>query len=44
MTTMKAIRIDAYGGAENLKYNEVPRPEPQAGEVLRTYAKTLNIE
>ena len=43
MTTMKAIRIDAYGGAENLKYDEVPRPKPQAGEVLiQVYAAGVN--
>ncbi|WP_138504966.1 NADP-dependent oxidoreductase [Nostoc sp. PA-18-2419] len=40
---MKAIRIHAYGGAENLKYDEVPRPEPQAGQVLiQVYAAGVN--
>lgn len=34
MTTMKAIRIHAYGGVENLHYDDVLRPEPQAGQVL----------
>src|SRR5437868_14841822 len=31
---MKAIRIHNYGGPEVLKYEDAPRPEPQAGEVL----------
>jgi NADPH:quinone reductase-like Zn-dependent oxidoreductase len=43
MTTMKAIRIHAYGEAENLKYDEVLRPEPQTGEVLiQVYAAGVN--
>ncbi|QYO64518.1 NADP-dependent oxidoreductase [Leptolyngbya sp. 7M] len=41
--TMKAIRIHAYGGVENLQYDEVLRPEPQAGEVLvQVYAAGIN--
>jgi NADPH:quinone reductase-like Zn-dependent oxidoreductase len=32
--TMKAIRIHSYGGLEVLKYEDAPRPQPQAGEVL----------
>jgi NADPH:quinone reductase-like Zn-dependent oxidoreductase len=32
--SMKAIRFHEYGGLEVLKYEEVPRPEPQPGEVL----------
>jgi NADPH:quinone reductase-like Zn-dependent oxidoreductase len=31
---MKAIRIHNYGGLEVLKYEDAPRPEPQADEVL----------
>ena len=31
---MKAIRFHEYGGFEVLKYEDVPRPEPQPGEVL----------
>ncbi|GCE50541.1 NADP-dependent oxidoreductase [Thermosporothrix hazakensis] len=31
---MRAIRVSQYGGPEQLKLEEVPRPEPQAGEVL----------
>jgi len=43
MTTMKAIRIHAYGGAENLHYDDVLRPEPQVGQVLvRVYAAGVN--
>lgn len=26
-TTMKAIRVSAYGGLDVLKYEDVPRPE-----------------
>ena len=32
--SMKAIRFHEYGGFEVLKYEDVPRPEPQSGEVL----------
>src|SRR5947208_16849291 len=32
--TMKAIRIHNYGGPEVLKYEDAPRPQPQAGAVL----------
>jgi len=31
---MKAVRVHAPGGAEALVVEEVPRPEPKAGEVL----------
>ena len=31
---MKAIRFHEYGGLEVLKYEDVPRPKPQPGEVL----------
>ncbi|MGH8611429.1 MAG: NADP-dependent oxidoreductase [Gammaproteobacteria bacterium] len=34
MKTMKAVRIHTYGGPDVLKYEEVPRPSPGAGEVL----------
>jgi len=33
-STMKAIRLEAFGGPEQLRYEEVPRPEPGAGEAL----------
>jgi len=32
--TMQAGRFHAYGGPEQLVLEQVPRPEPQAGEVL----------
>ena len=34
MQTMKAVRIHRYGGPEVLTYEEVPQPQPGAGEVL----------
>ncbi|MHB0912696.1 MAG: NADP-dependent oxidoreductase [Armatimonadota bacterium] len=34
MATMKAVRIHEFGGPSVLKYEDVPRPEPGAGEVL----------
>ena len=41
--TMKAIRIHNYGGPEVLQYEDAPRPEPQAGEVLvRVLAAGVN--
>ncbi len=40
---MKAIRIHNYGGPEVLKYEDAPRPEPQAGEVVvRVHAAGVN--
>jgi NADPH:quinone reductase-like Zn-dependent oxidoreductase len=40
---MKAIRIHNYGGPEVLKYEDAPRPEPQASEVLvRVHAAGVN--
>jgi NADPH:quinone reductase-like Zn-dependent oxidoreductase len=32
--TMKAVQIHANGGPEVLKYEDVPRPEPKANEIL----------
>lgn len=41
--TMKAVRLHRVGGPEVLTYETVPRPEPQAGEVLvRVHAACLN--
>jgi NADPH:quinone reductase-like Zn-dependent oxidoreductase len=41
--TMKAVRIHKYGGPEVLKYEDAPRPQPQAGEVLvRVHAAGVN--
>jgi NADPH:quinone reductase-like Zn-dependent oxidoreductase len=34
MNTMKAVRIHTYGGSETLVYEDAPRPEPEAGQVL----------
>jgi NADPH:quinone reductase-like Zn-dependent oxidoreductase len=34
MTTMHAVRAHARGGAEQLRLEEVPKPEPRAGEAL----------
>jgi NADPH:quinone reductase-like Zn-dependent oxidoreductase len=40
---MKAIRIHNYGGPEVLKYEDAPRPKPQADEVLiRVHAAGVN--
>jgi NADPH:quinone reductase-like Zn-dependent oxidoreductase len=40
---MKAIRIHGYGGPEVLVYEDAPRPEPAAGEVLvKVHATALN--
>jgi NADPH:quinone reductase-like Zn-dependent oxidoreductase len=33
-TTMKAVVLHAYGGAEAVKLEEVPRPEPKEDEIL----------
>lgn len=41
--TMRAVRFYAYGGPEQLVLEQVPRPEPQASEVLvRVYAAGVN--
>jgi NADPH:quinone reductase-like Zn-dependent oxidoreductase len=43
MDTMKAVRIHTYGGPEILVYEEVPRPQPEQGEVLvRVEAAAVN--
>jgi NADPH:quinone reductase-like Zn-dependent oxidoreductase len=34
MTTMHAARAHARGGAEQLRFEDVPKPEPRAGEAL----------
>ncbi len=40
---MNAIRIHNYGGPEVLRYEDSPRPQPQAGEVLiRVHAAGVN--
>lgn len=43
MATIQAIRVHQYGGPEQLRLEQVPRPEPQAGEVLvRVHAAGVN--
>jgi len=34
MTTMRAVRAHARGGSEQLRLENVPKPEPRAGEAL----------
>jgi NADPH:quinone reductase-like Zn-dependent oxidoreductase len=41
--TMKAVRLHEFGGPEVLRYEDAPKPELQAGEVLvRVHAVSLN--
>jgi NADPH:quinone reductase-like Zn-dependent oxidoreductase len=43
MATMKAVRIHEFGDVDVLKYEDVERPGPQAGEVLvRVRAAGIN--
>ncbi len=43
METMKAIRLHTFGGPEVLRYEDVPKPELQPGEVLvRVHASGFN--
>ena len=40
---MKAIVIHEFGPADVLKYEDVPDPQPQAGEIrIRVHAATVN--
>ena len=40
---MKAIRLDQYGGAERLRYEDAPVPQPTEGQVLvRVQATSVN--
>jgi NADPH:quinone reductase-like Zn-dependent oxidoreductase len=42
-TTMKAVRIHAFGGPEVLQYEDAPRPVAKTGEVLiRIHASAVN--
>jgi NADPH:quinone reductase len=44
MATMKAVQIHEFGDVDVLKYVDVERPEPQAGEVLvRVRAAGINL-
>lgn len=41
--TMKAVRIHAFGGPEELRYEDAPRPVAKAGEILiRIHASAVN--
>src|SRR5438552_15120950 len=41
--TMKAVRIHAFGGPEELRYEDARRPAPKPGEVLiRIHASAVN--
>lgn len=43
MSTMKAVRIHTYGGADVLSYEDAPVPTPREGEVLiRVHATSVN--
>src|SRR5579864_6930907 len=43
-TTMRAVRIHAYGGPEVMQMEEAPLPIPQAGQVLvRVHAASVNF-
>jgi len=43
MQTMKAVRIHQYGGPEVLQFEDAPRPQPTAGELLiRVHAAAVN--
>lgn len=43
MKTMMCVRIHKFGGPDVLVYEEAPRPEPKADEVLiRIYAASVN--
>jgi len=40
---MSAVRIHSYGGPEVLRYEEIPRPQPGAGEILiKVHAAGVN--
>src|SRR5512142_2429070 len=43
MTNMKAVRFHAYGGSDVLVYEDAPKPEPAADEVLvKVHATSVN--
>jgi NADPH:quinone reductase-like Zn-dependent oxidoreductase len=43
MPTMKAVRFHTYGGPEVLQYEDAPKPEPGAGDVLvKVHAAGIN--
>lgn len=43
METMKAIRVDHFGGPETVKLEQIPKPQPKAGQILvRVHATGVN--
>src|ERR1700693_956829 len=43
MTAMKAVRFHTYGAPDVLVYEDAPKPEPAAGEVLvKVHAASIN--
>src|SRR5260370_39890575 len=43
MDVMEGIRIYAYGGAEQLRYEDAPVPQPSPGQVfVRAHASSVN--
>lgn len=43
MATMKSIRVQAYGGPEQLSYGDAPAPQAASGQVLvRVHAASVN--
>jgi NADPH:quinone reductase-like Zn-dependent oxidoreductase len=42
MSTIQAIRVHHYGGPEQLKLEQIARPEPQKDEVLARSAPPGN--
>ena len=43
MQTMKAVRVEQFGGPERIKLDRIPKPEPGAGQVLvRVEATGIN--
>jgi len=43
MENMKAVRVHNYGGPEVLRFEDVPRPTPDSGELLiRVHAASVN--
>lgn len=43
MATMQAVRIHGYGGIDQIRYEQAPRPQPAAGELLvRVRATSVN--
>lgn len=43
MEEMKAVRLHAYGGPENLVYEDAPRPDAGDELVVRVHAAGVNV-